>query len=90
MVTTLAHTMVMMDGYNGIINMMLFFVIKRKNNAHDLRTSIINKNARFVRNINIFSKHNPDKLQELNIKPKLKQIGPPYTFIIKCIQNDKD
>ena len=35
-----------------------------------------------------------DKLQEINIKPKVKQIGPPYSFIYEmvnnCIQNDKD
>ena len=39
------------------------------------------------------AKH-PDKLQELNIKPKRKQIGPPYSFIRgmvnRCIENDKD
>ena len=36
----------------------------------------------------------PDKLQELNVKPKLKQIGPPYSFIYimvnNCIEHDKD
>ena len=39
------------------------------------------------------AKH-PEKLQELNIKPKLKQIGPPYSFIRgmvnTCIEHDKD
>ena len=45
-----------------------------------------------------FPKHarakHPDKLQQLNIKPKVKQIGRPYGFIrdmVKnCIQIDKD
>ena len=45
-----------------------------------------------------FPKHarrkHPEKLQELNIKPKLKQIGHPYGFISgmvkNCIQNDKE
>ena len=47
---------------------------------------------------NNFTRHarakHPDKLQELNVKPKVKQIGPPYTFIRNmvndCIHTDKD
>jgi hypothetical protein len=35
-----------------------------------------------------------EKLQELNIKPKVKVIGPPYSFIYRmvkrCIEQDKD
>ena len=45
-----------------------------------------------------FPKHarakHPDKLKELNIKPKVKQIGRPYGFIRdmvnNCIKTDKD